>query len=576
VFFGAEQERREQAALVARGAAEPDLVVSGVTLFVASTGEFLEDHDIWIKAGLIACTGPSRAMPEPGGAQIIAGEGLTAVPGLIDGHTHVFTQLGVEEFVRRVLPTGVTTVVAETDELPRVTGLAGYRAVVEALRPQPLRFFFTVSPLPGLTEEEEIMAPSVEEVREILRDERCLGLGEIYWGNLLLENSQGRRLRELAALALKEGRLIEGHTAGARGLKLQAYTGFGPTSDHEPISEEEVLESLRQGYWVLVREGAVRRELEAVKGIFGRPLDLRRLALCTDGQDAAGFAEEGYLDWSLQRALAMGASPALAYRMVSLNVAEHFRLDHALGSLAPGRFADLVLIPSPGRYEPRLVLAAGRPLFEEGRVLAEPVPVAFPPEFSKTVRVAGVVIDLPPRHGRVRAMELVSRLVTKEAVLDLDDPATAADVCFAVAVDRVHGRGVFAGFIKGFGLREGACASTMCWDTTDLLAVGRDVESIETAMARLGELGGGAAFAVGSEVVAESPAPLCGICSLDAAEEVAGRLRSVEEALAARGVPWEKPVLTVSTLATASIPQLRLTHRGYVGLRDRVVLSVEV
>ncbi len=145
---------------------------------------------------------------------------------------------------------------------------------------------------------------------------------------------------------------MEGHTAGATERKLQAYTCFGVSSDHEPITEDEVLERLRLGYWVMIREGSIRKELSGVKGIFNKKIDFRRLILATDGVDPEAFLEEGYLDASLRTSLKLGVPPELAYQMVTINVAEHFRLDHLIGSLSPGKMADILIIPSPEEFSP--------------------------------------------------------------------------------------------------------------------------------------------------------------------------------------------------------------------------------
>ena len=286
------------------------------------------------------------------GTQVIDAEGRVLLPGLIDGHTHIISRTNIEEFIRYVIPGGTTTVITETIELATIAGKDGIDYFVKGLEGQPIRFFYTIPPLCGLTSVEEIQAPANRELLPLLQDPRCLGVGEIYWGNLFLEGYQGERVRELASMALDLGKRVEGHSAGATGGKLQAYFGFGISSCHEPITEEEVIERLRLGCWVMIREGAIRKELDGVKGIFSRKLDFRRLILSTDGMDPQGFLEEGYLDAALKTALKMGVPPEIVYQMVTLNVAEHFRIDHLVGSLSPGKMADLVIIPSPASMLP--------------------------------------------------------------------------------------------------------------------------------------------------------------------------------------------------------------------------------
>ena len=183
---------------------------------------------------------------------------------------------------------------------------------------------------------------------------------------------------------------------------------------------------------------------------------------------------------------------------------------------------------------------------------------------------------LIPSRGKVRVMELVSRLVTKEKILDLEDREAMRDVIPILAFDRLGGKESFMGFLKGFGLQRGALGSTMAWDTTDLMVAGCDVISMKTVIGRLKEIGGGAVYAIGKDVLAEFPAPLCGVISLKPMTVMREEMRGVEEALRENGVTWERPVLTLDTLGSSAIPQLRITHRGYVRLKDREILPLEV
>jgi len=560
---------------VAMGQKAAQLVIRDAVLFNPFTREFLPHHAIWVAGGKVAYSGPDMEPPVDATTQVIHADGMVLLPGLVESHTHIVNRCGVEEFVRYSLPGGVTTAVTETIEMAGVLGMEGITALVEALKGQPLRFFYTVPAICGLTQEEEMRAPKPEEMIPFLDDPACVGLGEIYWGNLLLENSQGRRVRRLLELTLKRGKRVEGHTAGAGGLKLQAYTSFGISSCHEPISTGEALERLRLGYWVMIREGGIRKELEGMKDLFSSELDLRRLVLCTDSVDPEGFLSEGSLDGSVRRALGMGVEPGLLYQMVTLNPAEHFGLEAQVGSLAPGRWADWVLIPSPTEYKPLSVGVAGNPVYQEGRLLAEPCRVDFPEAFYHTVTPPLGLPEFPVLRSRVRAMELITRLVTRELILDLPAPGAWDDLNWVAAVDRLGKGAAFLGLLKGFGLKKGACGSTMCWDTGDLILVGCNKRSMETALGRLRELGGGAVYAIDREVVAEYPAPICGIISQEPMHLLGDRVRKLEEAMAQQGVPWEKSLLTIDTLSTAAIPHLRITHRGYVRLKDRALLGLE-
>jgi adenine deaminase len=249
--------------------------------------------------------------------------------------------------------------------------------------------------------------------------------------------------------------------------------------------------------------------------------------------------------------------------------------------------ADILIIPSKNEFSPQLVMCGGKILFRDGRNMVEPHKVNFPDEMFHTVRVPdsffssvkGGAFAEPAealaKAGRVRVMELVSNLVTQERIIDLEDRKASKDVLMLLAIDRVGEGGAFLGFLKGFGLRRGAYGSTMCWDTVDMIVVGGDTKSMETVIKRLKEIGGGGVYAIGEEVVAEFPAPVGGLMSLKAMETVRDEVKGLERSLRKNGARWEKNVLTVDTLTTPAIPHLRITHHGYVRLKDRKELPVE-
>jgi len=560
---------------VALGSIAPDVVLTRGTVFNSFTGEFIKGQSIWIKDGRIAYVGPDHDPPRNGRTEFIDADGRVLLPGLIEGHTHL-NRSGIEEFIKHVIPGGLTTVVMETIELGMIFGKKGIDYFVKGLENQPIRFYYTLAPLCGLTPSVEVKAPGNEELLPMLRDPKCLGIGEIFWGNLFLRGKQGKRVRELASLAVELGKRVEGHGAGATGRKLQAYTCLGSSSDHEPITKEEVLERLRLGLWVMIREGSVRKELPGVKEIFKEKIDFRRLILATDGVDPVAFVEEGYLDAALRRALKLGVPPELAYQMVTINVAEHFHLDHLIGSLSPGKMADLVMIPSPHEFSPQLVMCNGKMIFKEGKATVAPRNTTFPKYMFHSIKFPQNAVPSPRLKGKVRVIELVTDLVTKEGIVDLENPEEAKDLVMLLAIDRVAQKGAFMGFLKGFGLQKGAYGSTMFWDSVDTIVVGCDLPSMETVLARLKEIGGGAVYAIGKEKVAEFPASLGGVYSQKPMETLRDEMKRLEGVLQRNGVRWEKPMLTIDTLGSPAIPHLRVTHHGYVRLRDRKVLPLEL
>ena len=572
-----ETEKRNILSKVALGNIPPDTIITNGVLFNVFTREFIKKQSVWIKDGMIAYVGPDHEPAQDEKTEVIDAEGMVLLPGLIDGHAHLLShRSGIEEFIKHVIPCGVTTVVTEAIECATIVGKDGIEYVAKGLEGQPIRFYYTLPPLCGLTESEEVNGPSNKELSPLLKDPKCLGVGEVCRGNIFLEGRQAERVKELVSMALGMGKVVEGYTAGASGRELQVYTGFDVSSFHEPMTENGVLQKLRLGYWVMIREGSIRKELEGVKGIFRKKIDLRRLILATEGVDPEEFLAEGYLDASLKSALKLGVSPKLAYQMVTINVAEHFRLDHLIGSLSPGKMADILIIPSPNEFSPRWVMCGGKIIYRDGKSLVEPRKVFFPDYMFNTVKIRDYTLPALPKGGKIRAMELVTRLVTKENIIDLENPEESKNAVMILALDRLGSEKAFMGLLKNFGLQRGAYGTTMSWDMTDLIAVGCDSQSMETVIGRLKEIGGGGVYAIGKEVVAEFPAPLCGIISLKPMEIVREEVRKLEASLRENGVKWEKPVLTVDTLGTPAIPHMRITHQGYVNVKDRKILPVEV
>ncbi len=571
-----ELQRMKTLSEVALGKRGPDLIIRNGKVFNVFTRELMERESVWIKDGRIAYVGPDPDPPKDEKTVEVDAEGRVILPGLIDGHTHaVCNRYGIEEFIKHLIPTGVTTVITELMETAAISGRDGIEYPIRGFKEQPVRFYYTLPPVCGLTPSEEIMAISKEECSSFLEDPHCVGIGEIYWGNMFLDGDQSERLREWIAIAFSMGKAIEGHTAGASERKLQAYTTYGFSSCHEPITEEEVVKRLRLGYWVMIREGSIRRELPGVRGVFERKMDFRRLILCTDGVDPEDFLEEGYLDASIRRALRLGLAPELLYQMVTINVAEHFHLDSLIGSISPGKMADLILIPSLKEFSPQLVLCNGKIIYKEGKSLVEPKPFYFPESMFNTVNPGEVNLNSPSIQGKVRVMELITRLVTQERMVDFDDPEVSKELIWVLAIDRLNREGSFMGLLKGFGLQRGAYGTTMSWDSPAMIVVGCDQDSMNTVIGRLRENQGGGVYAIGNEIVSEFPAPLCGLVSLKPMKKIKEEIKRLEDSLKENGVKWDKPTLTVDTLSTPAIPHLRITHRGYVRVRDRALLNLK-
>ncbi len=564
---------------VAAGQAPADLLVTGGDVVNVYTGEVVR-WDVAVAAGRVAAVGDDLAALAGPATLRLDARGKVLVPGFLDGHTHLDVFVALPELLREAIPRGLTAFVTEMAQVSSALGAGGARWFLETLAAQPIHAYATAPVISYLTVEGVPGQPALDEaaMAALLDDPRVLGLGEVYWHRLLPEPE---RLLPLITRARALGKTVEGHTAGARGSRLVACAAAGVGSCHEPITAAEALERLRLGLHVLIREGSVRRDLEAVLEIRRAGVSLRRASLASDGIWPPDLVARGYMDGIVQRAIDLGLPPVTAYQMASLNAAEHFGLDGDLGGIAPGRWADLLVLPELRTVRPEAVVARGRLVAREGRCLVPCPVVPLPAGLYDGPRPgpldpASLRLAASGSSARVRLIRIAGDIVTAEAeaTLPVRDGAVladpASDLLLAAVCDRRAGRLRGLGVVQGFGLREGAVASTLSFDTADLVLVGASREALAAAGRRAVELRGGFVVVDGHGAVrAEVPLPLGGVAAEAPVAEVARGLDGVVAALRALGCGLAHPLLTLQTLTFTAIPALRLTTRGLLAVKTR-------
>jgi adenine deaminase len=564
---------------VALGETPPDLVLTGGDVVNVYTGEVLR-ADVAVAGGRVAAVAPDAAAGAGPATERLDARGRVLVPGFVDGHTHLDVLVSLPELLREAIPRGLTAFVTEMVQLSSALGAPGARWFLDTLRAQPIHAYATAPVISYLSAEDAAGGPLIAETEmaALLDDPRVLGLGEVYWHRLLPEPE---RLLPLFARARARGKTIEGHSAGARGPRLRATAAAGVDSCHEPITAAEALERLRLGMRVLIREGSVRRDLEAVLAVRDTGVSLRRATLASDGIWPTDLLARGYMDGIVQRAIDLGLPPVTAYQMASLNGAEHFGLDRELGGIAPGRSADILVLPDLRTVRPEVVVARGQVVARGGRCLVPCPAVPLPAEVyggpqAGPLAPAAFRLEAPGLRARVRAIVVTGDIVTAEDAVELPvtEGAVAADpdadVLLAAVLDRRGGRRRGLGVVRGFGLREGAVASTLSFDTADLVVVGASRQTLAAAASRAVALGGGLVVADGSGAVrAELALPLGGVAAAGSVVEVARGLEELVAALRGLGCRLAHPLLTLQTLTFSAIPALRLTTRGLLLVKSR-------
>ena len=552
---------------VALGAEPADLVLAGGDVVDVFGGE-LAIGDVAIVDGVIAGVGQY-----PKARERIDVGGKTVAPSFIDAHVHLESSLvWVPEFARAVVPRGTGGVVTDPHEVANVAGLAGIEAIRAAAVGLPLRVAFTVpSCVPASANESPGAEFGVGEIGQMLDWPETVGLGELMSFPGVLAGDD-----EIAAkLEVSAGRRRDGHAPGLRGPALQAYAGSGVGSDHESTRLGEAREKLSAGLMIMIREGSSEHNLHdllpiVTDGSYGR------CCFASDDRDCHALLHDGHVDAILRLAIAEGLDPVRAIRMATWNAADYWRLD-GLGAVAPGYEASLVVLDDLDRIEVGLTLYRGRVVARDGVLLPGAIPEAeaeIAPGLRRSVRLAPVGVSdlrLAPEAARfaVEAVpgQIVTRAVRVEPVMRdgwaVADPGQ--DLLKLVCVERHRATGrVGVGYVRGFGLRHGALASTIAHDAHNIVAIGADDADILAAIATVAESQGGLAAVAAGRVLGHLPLPIAGLLSDRPLTEVAGVYAGLEDAARGLGSGLPSPFGLLAFMALSVIPEARVTDRGFV------------
>lgn len=571
---------------VALGKAKADTAIVNGNIANVYTREIMPGYSVAIKGDRIAYVGKDIAHAIGPKTEVIEAKGKAVVPGFIDAHTHIILLFDIGEFVKHSLKTGTTTVITEAIEPVTFLGYSALLPYLKAIKKQPMKIFITVPPMVTISPETTKYTLKPQALRRLLKEDGIIGLGESYWLSVV---EKDERVMNLLAEALASGKKAEGHTAGARNNKLMAYLATGISSCHEPITADEAVERLRLGIHVMVREGAIRKDLEAIAKLKDEPIDFRRLILVSDGITPEALLKQGYMNVVVQKAIDLGFDPLSAIQMATINAAEHFYLDSLVGGIAPGKLADMVIIPDLRTVKPELVISNGKVVARNQQPLVTPKKYVFPQTFRQTVRLprklepADFTISAEGRTTptKVRVINMVTDLVTREEQLQLSpsqgvlEADLSQDLLKVAVIDRFDERGkMFTGFIKGFKMTRGAFATSATWDLPGLVVVGTNNEDMARAVNRVFELQGGVVICADGKILTELPLPLLGLVSDLPMEVIADELAKIQQKAASLGMPFPDAHLTLTTLTTAAIPFFRICESGLVDVRQNKIVSL--
>ena len=504
----------------------------------------------------------------------------------MDGHIHIeSSMLSAGEYARSVIPHGTTGIYPDPHEICNVLGLSGVKCMIEDSKRAPLKAMFVtpscVPAVPGFEDTGSFVGPA--DVAETMKWDEIAGLGEMMNFPGILSGSD--HAHDIVGETLKADKVVTGHySMPETGAGLNAYVASGIRCCHESTRAEDALAKMRLGMYAQLREGSAWHDLhEVAKAITGHQVDSRFACLISDDTHPHTLAAEGHMDYIVRRAVEEGIDPVTAIQMVTINTAQCYRMDQELGSIAPGKCADIVLLKDLNNVEVTKVFIDGELVAEDGSMTVDIPPYTYPDWARNSMHIKGDVtpetfaVKAPEGETevKVRVMEVIpARVGNYERSVSLKvqrgrlESDISQDVLKAFVLERHHETGnMGAGFVKGFGIKNGAMASTVSHDAHNLLVVGTNDEDMALAANTLIQCGGGMAAVQGGQVLGCTPLPIAGLMNDKPAEEMARMVADLEEAWKKIGCEMPSPFMTMALLALACLPELRLTDRGLVDCR---------
>lgn len=571
---------------VAAGRAPADLVIKSGQWVNVHTREVLSDHDIAIKAGRIACVVPDASYCTGPETKVTDAQGRFMIPGLCDGHMHIESgMLTPAEFARAVIPHGTTSMFTDPHEIANVLGLKGVRMMHDEALMQPVNIFTQMPSCapsaPGLETTGFEITP--EDVSAAMGWPGIIGLGEMmnFPG---VSAADPKMLAEIAATQ-RAGKTVGGHYASPDlGPDFAAYVAGGPADDHEGTAEADAIARTRQGMRTMLRLGSAWYDVESqITAITEKGLDPRNFILCTDDCHSGTLINDGHMNRVVRHAIDCGCDPLVALQMATVNTATHFGLEREIGSITPGRRADIILTSDLTTLPIEHVIARGQTVAENGSILVDCPHFDWPDTARQTVKLGKNLdatdfeIEAPDGANAVTAN--VIGVVENQAptkALKADLPVrnglveSEGDVCQIALVERHKATGgVVNAFVSGFGY-DGpmAMASTVAHDSHHMIVVGTDRALMAKAANRLADVGGGVTFWQDGSETALVELPIAGLMSDNPATEVAAKAEALGRAMQDAGCSLNNAYMQHSLLALVVIPELRISDLGLVDVRS--------
>lgn len=566
-----------------------DLKIENVKLVNVFSGEVYPTN-IYVKNKRIVSIDPATELTAK---TVLDGKGQYALPGLIDAHMHFeSTMLSPEALASVVVPQGTTTMCADLMEIANVAGEEGLRAMLQSMNRLPYRMLIEVSSrvptAPGLETTGAVLG--AEEVAGIMEWEESVSLGELDPSKILFVKEE--YIKKVADTLAKR-KLVNGHAIGRLGQELNIYASSGISDDHECVNTNEMIERLKVGMKVFIREGSSERNVdELISGVIENQLDTSNLMFCTDDKHAREIQVEGHINYNVSRAIELGLDPMKAVQIATVNSAKHFRMEDEIGSITPGRLADIILVEDWHDVKPTVVIFEGKVVAENGKLLEECKVEEYPDWLKHTVTLKHPItadsflapskkqegstkihlIDLIPRQ--IINHHVIEEMQVKDGKIQVN---VEKDILKLAVVERYGKNGnVGVGFVRGFELKKGALAYSMSHDHHNIVVVGTNDEDMALAVNEVARLNGGLSVACDGKILNSMELPIGGLMSEKPAEDVMAQLDILNADAKALGCGMDAPFMSLSFISLPTVPDLGLTDLGVVDVLAHKLIPLEV
>ena len=570
---------------VAMGEKKADLVLKNCSLVSVYTREIIPKTQISIVGDRIAYVGPDASHTINPKTAVMDVKGKYVSPGFADPHLHIDQFVLPSEFAKKSLLCGVTSLFSDPIDIVSVAGYKGFQEFLKLGENLPIRIFQVVpGGLPVDRKFSNSKTLSLSQEKTAIKHPDVVGLGEVFsWTKVTLRDS--KTMKSLSTM-LDNGCIINGHTAGASGKKLNAYVSSGILSCHEPTNFDQVLERLRLGMWIMIREGSIRRDLkEIIPKVLSHGTYLNRLMFCSDGLDPLDLAKYGHIDHCIKESIKLGLEPIDAITMASRNCFDYYNMGKDLGGIAPGKLADIVIFNNLKSIKPSNVFVGGKLVVSNGSIVSPIKKKVIPSWIKNTVKLkkfSSKDFEIKSKKNKVQANTILmqTEIITKLSSAELKTssgsvlPSLDKDVWKVAAFDRIHGtKNHIIGFLENFGADIGAFASTWSFHENDLIVIGSNDSDMALAANTLRKNQGGLVVVKSGKIKSLLPLQMAGIVSTDPFEKVSSNFEQINNTIVDSGCKFSRPHLIPLFLPFLALPSIRILSRGIIDVKNRSYIN---